>query len=71
MSRAGENESDGLDIGVDKVFISGRIGERDMPDHLDLAQKSGRMAVSFSSVVRVQITSLPASLTRTKSIYSW
>ena len=38
----GDNESDGLDIGVDKVFISEGIGERDMPDHLDLAQKGGR-----------------------------
>ena len=38
----GDNESDGLDIGVDKVFISEGIGERYMPDHLDLAQKGGR-----------------------------
>ena len=36
-----------------------------MPDHLDLAQKGGRRWPSFSSVVRVQIMSLPASLEMT------
>ena len=60
MLHTGDNESDGWGIGVYKVFISGRIGERDLPDHLDLSQKVADDGVSFSSMARVQ--SLTASL---------
>ncbi len=39
MSRAGDNESDGSDIEVDEVLDGERVGARDLPDRLQLAQE--------------------------------
>ena len=47
MSRAGDNESDGSDIEVDEVLDDDRIGARDLPDRLELAQEMADEHMDF------------------------